>query len=394
MRKALLLFFVIASVCNLYSQDFIITKKSEKIEAKVIEIGESTVKYKKWSYLEGPNYTISKSDISSILYQNGEVEVFGNEKTQQAQVQSNNVAENEYVNEGRYVNKPSEKSHKSRRDSCFKKEKFNFYFTLGVAFPIGKYGKTDDKYYSAIYSYYTSINDSPDAFEPTFGAASKAGALFGMNFHIPVFRKNHHVIALLIRNDLHFSTISQKEKKEFIKYELQWWKDIGDECNAEYGVNGYMYQMGKFSSYWDVSLKIGLDYTWYLNKKVGFFINGDVGIQMNLVSRTNILNTLGGTIMGTEYNETYGQWVKLYSPNGVNYKYSPGFSFAYEGSAGILLGDVISIAFLYSGGTAHKYNMKLEEYSNKQLDIPSTPLNFVSGRLRTQYVALLLGFHL
>ena len=78
---------------------------------------------------------------------------------------------------------------------------------------------------------------------------------------------------------------------------------------------------------------------------------------MNLVSRTNILNTLGGTIMGTEYDETYGQWVRLYSPNGVNYKYSPGFSFAYEGSAGILLGDVISIAFLYSGGTAHKYNM-------------------------------------
>ena len=360
MRKTILLLLVFANTFNLFCQDLIITKNAERIEAKVVEIGDATVKYKKWDYLDGPNYTILKSDISSILYQNGEVEVFADngsrpvQSQEQAPVQPREVPANETAVENRlWVEEPVEPQI-SWRDTCFKKEKFNFYFTLGAAFPLGKYGKTDDADFSAIYSYYDNLYDSPDAFTPTFGAASKVGALFGINFHIPVFRKNHHVIALLIRSDLHFSTISQKEKSDFIKYELQMWKDVGDQINAEYGVNGYMYQMGNFSSYWDCALRLGLDYTWYLNKNVGFFINGNMGVQMNMVSRTKLINAMGGTVMG----------------------------------------DVISIGFLYSSGTAHKHNMKLEEYYSGHLDIPPTPVSLVSSRLRTQYVAVLLGFHL
>lgn len=400
MRKTILLLLAIVYAGCIYSQDLIITKKSERIEAKVVEIGESTVKYKKWTYQEGPNYTILKSEISSILYQNGDVEVFtdNTDRSTQPSVQpavpSRENPMNEEAVSPRQETIAPEPPEVSWRDTCFKKEKFNFYFTLGAAFPLGKYGKTDDADFSAIYSYYDNLYDSPDAFTPTFGAASKVGALFGINFHIPVFRKNHHIIALLIRSDLHFSTISQKEKSDFIKYELQMWKDVGDQINAEYGVNGYMYQMGNFSSYWDCALRLGLDYTWYLNKNVGFFINGNMGVQMNMVSRTKLINAMGGTVMGTEYNEVYDQWVRLYSCNGMYYKYSPGFSFAYEGSVGVLLGDVISIGFLYSSGTAHKHNMKLEEYYSGHLDIPPTPVSLVSSRLRTQYIAVLLGFHL
>jgi hypothetical protein len=59
-----------------YAQDIIITKNAEKIAAKVLEINISNVKYKKFSHLYGPDYSILKSDISSILYENGKVEVF------------------------------------------------------------------------------------------------------------------------------------------------------------------------------------------------------------------------------------------------------------------------------------------------------------------------------
>lgn len=394
MKRTLLFFIVMTFANSLFCQDMIITKKADKIEAKVMEIGDTYVKYKKWSYLDGPNYSMPKSEISTILYQNGEVEVFGDSKAKQQPEQSYQAPSPTPVKEIRQMDTPPEEPQLSWRDTCFKKEKFNFYFTLGAAFPVGKYGKTDNVKFSAIYSYATSLYDFSDGYEPTFGAASKAGALFGMNFHIPVFRKHHHVIALLIRNDLHFSTISKKEKNDFVKYELEMWNDIGEENNAAYGVTGFHYQMGRFSSYWDCSLKLGLDYTWYLNKKVAFFINGDVGLQMNMVSRTKLINTFGGTVMGTEYNEAYGKWVQLYSPNGTYYKYRPVVSFAYEGSIGVLLGDVVSIGFLYSGGTAHKHNMQLEDFYYGHLDIPSTPISLVSRRLRTQYVAILLGFHL
>ncbi len=58
------------------AQDIIITKKSERINAKVTEVNINDIKYKNWKNLDGPVYTMLKSDIDSITYQNGEVEVF------------------------------------------------------------------------------------------------------------------------------------------------------------------------------------------------------------------------------------------------------------------------------------------------------------------------------
>ena len=62
------------------TQDVIITKKAEKIMAKITEIDIDVVKYKRYDYQEGPTYTIKKSDIASIIYQNGKVEVFEQSK--------------------------------------------------------------------------------------------------------------------------------------------------------------------------------------------------------------------------------------------------------------------------------------------------------------------------
>lgn len=61
------------------AQDVIVKKDGSTILSKVTEIGTTDVKYKKWSNIEGPLYTIAKANVLSINYENGEVETFSEE---------------------------------------------------------------------------------------------------------------------------------------------------------------------------------------------------------------------------------------------------------------------------------------------------------------------------
>lgn len=54
-----------------------IRKDNTHIEARVLEITESQVKYRRFSNLDGPIYTINKSELAVIIYTNGETELFG-----------------------------------------------------------------------------------------------------------------------------------------------------------------------------------------------------------------------------------------------------------------------------------------------------------------------------
>ena len=59
-----------------YGQDKVYKTDNSVIEAKVQEIGNSDIKYKKFSNQDGPLYVIKKEDVSMIVYENGEKEVF------------------------------------------------------------------------------------------------------------------------------------------------------------------------------------------------------------------------------------------------------------------------------------------------------------------------------
>jgi hypothetical protein len=54
----------------------IVTRDAKKISAKVMEVNPGDVKYKNFDNPDGPTYTLLKSQIASILYQNGTVETF------------------------------------------------------------------------------------------------------------------------------------------------------------------------------------------------------------------------------------------------------------------------------------------------------------------------------
>jgi hypothetical protein len=60
---------------KLSGQDIIIKKSGEEIKSKVIEIFDNDIKYRKIDNLEGPLYSISKSDVLIIIYENGKREV-------------------------------------------------------------------------------------------------------------------------------------------------------------------------------------------------------------------------------------------------------------------------------------------------------------------------------
>ena len=59
----------------LFSQDVMVLKNSDEIEAKVIELTDLTIKYKKWENVNGPTYNINKSEVLFIRYENGTKEV-------------------------------------------------------------------------------------------------------------------------------------------------------------------------------------------------------------------------------------------------------------------------------------------------------------------------------
>ena len=84
MKKLLLLVVCVLTISSIKAQDLIVLQTAEEIQAKVTAITEDTVTYKRWSNLEGPTYTIAKSKIFYIKYQNGEKDIFGTTTTQQS----------------------------------------------------------------------------------------------------------------------------------------------------------------------------------------------------------------------------------------------------------------------------------------------------------------------
>lgn len=58
--------------------DIIFLKVQTKLEVKIVEVSTETIKYKKSSDPEGPIFVIEKVLVHSIIYGNGETEVFDN----------------------------------------------------------------------------------------------------------------------------------------------------------------------------------------------------------------------------------------------------------------------------------------------------------------------------
>lgn len=82
MKKIMTISFLILT-SYLYAQDTIRTISGDEIIAKVLEVNNKEIKYKKTSNINGPTYLLKKNEIISITYTNGETEVLLNSKTEE-----------------------------------------------------------------------------------------------------------------------------------------------------------------------------------------------------------------------------------------------------------------------------------------------------------------------
>lgn len=77
--------FVVASTLFATAQDVIFLGANDSIVARVLSVGTSEITYKKWSNLEGPDYSISINQIAAIRYVNGTYDFFNKNSTNSPQ---------------------------------------------------------------------------------------------------------------------------------------------------------------------------------------------------------------------------------------------------------------------------------------------------------------------
>ncbi len=83
MKKLLTLLCCVVFCAVLSAQDIIVTAKGERIEALITEVSPTEIRYKKWNFQDGPTFVVGVSDLSVIIFKNGEVQVFNKKETAQ-----------------------------------------------------------------------------------------------------------------------------------------------------------------------------------------------------------------------------------------------------------------------------------------------------------------------
>ena len=74
---SVLFLFVATMLCaQTQNHDLIITNSSERIDAVIIEVTSTEIKYKQADFQTGPTFVLAKSEIVSIIYSNGQVQTF------------------------------------------------------------------------------------------------------------------------------------------------------------------------------------------------------------------------------------------------------------------------------------------------------------------------------
>ena len=80
---------------NVFCQDSIFKKNGEIIAAKVLEISDTEVKFKKTQNLDGPNYAELKSGLVRIKFENGTVDTINSKVEVKTEVATQTVSVNQ-----------------------------------------------------------------------------------------------------------------------------------------------------------------------------------------------------------------------------------------------------------------------------------------------------------
>ena len=98
MKKITFSLFAILTSFFCFSQDVITKSDGEEVKAKVLEVTQSEIKYKKFDNPSGPTFTILKKEVFMIRYENGSKDVFNSDKESKI---SNEDVNNEMFEKGK-----------------------------------------------------------------------------------------------------------------------------------------------------------------------------------------------------------------------------------------------------------------------------------------------------
>jgi hypothetical protein len=88
MKKVLFLILaVVFFVKSGFSQDVIVTKSGESIRAKILEVTEENISYKKYKDMEGATFILKKENIKLISWENGDVDDYEKALPQQEETE-------------------------------------------------------------------------------------------------------------------------------------------------------------------------------------------------------------------------------------------------------------------------------------------------------------------
>lgn len=191
--NVLALFLVVGSAGFCHAQtarkpDIIVLKNNTKLEVVIQEVEEIVIKYKKLTDLEGPLFSVKKSEIASVLYGNGDVATFPDVASDVFFGQENNARPFEQNNprpvprnkfeEIMYAQNPNQ----LRQSYQYYKSKSKKGLVLGIVFTVlgtvsmgvGTALITNSGYNNNYNGYYTYNSNNADA-----GAALLIGGLIG-----------------------------------------------------------------------------------------------------------------------------------------------------------------------------------------------------------------------
>lgn len=87
-----------------YAQDVIVKKDGSTISAKVTEVIDTQVKYKKYTNLNGPTYTINKEEVKFINYENGDRDDFTSKQTASMPYSSSAMSTQQQISDAQLLN--------------------------------------------------------------------------------------------------------------------------------------------------------------------------------------------------------------------------------------------------------------------------------------------------
>jgi hypothetical protein len=96
-------FLLIGGVFYINAQDMIVLKDGNMIEAKVMEISPSEIRYKRFDHLDGPTIVVPVANVLSIRYENGNFEIINagsmpqQVNTQAGQPKNTAMAPNKFI---------------------------------------------------------------------------------------------------------------------------------------------------------------------------------------------------------------------------------------------------------------------------------------------------------